>query len=68
MGISKYSKSSFALQGWRKCGSEYGTRAVSLREKAGMRGLKSIIYNPHPSPLPEGEGIFRDSLMMPFSL
>jgi hypothetical protein len=22
-------------------------------------GIKSIIYNPHPSPLPEGEGIFR---------
>jgi hypothetical protein len=27
-----------------------------------MRGLKSSIYNPHPSPLLEGEGIFRDSL------
>jgi hypothetical protein len=27
-----------------------------------MMGLKSSIYNPHPSPLPEEEGIFRDSL------
>ncbi len=25
-----------------------------------MRGLKSI-YIPHPSPLPEGEGIFKGS-------
>jgi len=24
-----------------------------------MRALKSIIYTPHPSPLPAGEGIFR---------
>ena len=24
-----------------------------------MRGLEPSIYNPHPSPLPEGEGIFR---------
>jgi len=24
-----------------------------------MRGLKSIVYIPHPNPLPEGEGIFR---------
>jgi hypothetical protein len=26
-----------------------------------MRALKTSIYNPHPSPLPEGEGIFRDT-------
>ena len=26
-----------------------------------MRVLKSIIYVPHPSPLPVGEGIFRGS-------
>jgi hypothetical protein len=36
--------------------------SFSLREKVGMRGLKSIIYIPHPSPLPVGEGIFRGSL------
>jgi hypothetical protein len=31
-------------------------------EKVGMRALKSSIYTPHPSPLPEGEGIVRNSL------
>jgi hypothetical protein len=35
----------------------------SFREKVGMRELKSNIYNPHPSPLPDGEGIFKDSLI-----
>jgi hypothetical protein len=35
----------------------------SLREKDAMRVLKSSIYTPHSSPLPEGEGIFRDSLI-----
>ncbi len=32
----------------------------SLWEKVGMRGLKSS-YTPHPSPLPEGEGIVGNS-------
>jgi hypothetical protein len=41
--------------------SKNSKSSFSLREKVGMRGLKSIIYN--PSPLPEGEGIFRDSLI-----
>ncbi|MEQ1544781.1 M20/M25/M40 family metallo-hydrolase [Methyloglobulus sp.] len=44
--------------------SKNSKNSFSLREKVGMRGLKSSIYNPHPSPLPEGEGIFRDSLMI----
>ena len=26
-----------------------------------MRELKSSIYAPHPNPLPNGEGIFRDA-------
>jgi hypothetical protein len=38
--------------------------SFSLREKVGMRGLKSIIYTPHPSPLPVGESIFRGSLKL----
>mgnify|MGYP000116712030 CR=1 FL=1 len=33
----------------------------SLREKVGMRGY-SFICSPHPSPLPEGEGINRSAL------
>ncbi|MDA1343533.1 MAG: type III pantothenate kinase [Proteobacteria bacterium] len=41
--------------------SKNSKSSFSLREKVDMRGLKSSIYNPHPSPLPEGEGIFRDS-------
>ncbi len=28
-----------------------------------MRVLKSIIYAPHPSPLPMGEGIIRDAFL-----
>ena len=35
--------------------------AGAVAEKVGMRVLKSVGYTPHPSPLPEGEGIFRDS-------
>ncbi|NOU22926.1 MAG: FecR family protein [Methyloglobulus sp.] len=46
----------------RKVASKNLKSPFSLREKVGMRGLKSIIYNPPPSPLPEGEGIFKDSL------
>jgi glutamate dehydrogenase len=57
--ISNNSKSSFPL---RDDCMDAGDRATSgtVAEKVGMRGLKSVIYNPHP--LPEGEGIFRDSL------
>ncbi len=40
--------------------------SFSLWEKAGMRALKSIGYFPNPSPLPEGEGIIRGSLMPDF--
>ena len=29
-----------------------------------MRDLKSGIYSPHPSPLPEGEGVLRSSLIL----
>jgi|CXWL01.1.fsa_nt_gi GT2 family glycosyltransferase len=40
--------------------------SFSLREKVGMRVLKSISYthnpSPSPSPIPVGEGIFKDSL------
>ncbi len=35
--------------------------SFSLWEKVGMRILKSDAYIPHPSHLPEGEGIFRGS-------
>jgi predicted helicase len=43
--------------------SKNSTDSFSLREKAGMRVLKSVDHSsPHPSPLPEGEGIFRGSL------
>ncbi len=35
--------------------------AGAVAEKVGMRDLKSSSYSPHPSPLPEGEGIIRDS-------
>ncbi|MEQ1545121.1 hypothetical protein, partial [Methyloglobulus sp.] len=38
--------------------------SFSLWEKAGMRVIKSSNYIPHPSPLPEGEGIIRGSLML----
>jgi hypothetical protein len=43
-----------------------GGRATSgtVAEKVGMRELKSITYN-H---LPEGEGIFKDSLIFKHSL
>jgi len=44
--------------------SKNSKSSFSLREKAGMRGLESSIYTPHPNPLPEGEGIFRGSLMI----
>ena len=37
--------------------------AGAVAEKVGMRALKSSSYSPHPSPLSEGEGIIRDSLM-----
>ncbi len=35
----------------------------AVTEKVGMRDLKSSSYSPNPSPLPEGEGIIRGSLM-----
>jgi hypothetical protein len=37
--------------------SKNSKNSFSLWEKVGMRALKSNIYNPLPSPLPEGEGI-----------
>jgi hypothetical protein len=43
--------------------SKNSKSSFSLWEKVGMRVLKSIIYNPHPSPLPEEEGVFRDPLI-----
>jgi hypothetical protein len=44
-----------------------GDSSFSLREKVGMRGLKSIGNDPHPSPLPEGEGI-SDATLYYFAL
>jgi len=41
--------------------------SFSLREKVGMRGLKSIGNDPHPSPLPGGEGI-SDATLYYFAL
>jgi 8-amino-7-oxononanoate synthase len=34
--------------------------SLSLGEKVGMRELKPSSYTPHPSPLPGGEGTFKD--------
>jgi len=31
---------------------------LSLRERVGVRGEASLAVNPHPNPLPKGEGIF----------
>ncbi len=45
-----------------KWASKNKNTSFSPREKVGMRELKSITYPPHPSPLPEGEGMFRGSL------
>ncbi len=39
--------------------SKNSKSAFSLGEKAGMRGLKSSNYPPHPGPLPEVEGIVK---------
>ena len=36
----------------------------AVAEKVGMRALKSSGYFPHPSPLPEGEGIIRGFLKL----
>ncbi len=38
----------------------------AVAEKVGMRALKSSGYFPHPSPLPEGEGIIRGFLIWLF--
>jgi hypothetical protein len=43
--------------------SKNSKSSFSLREKVGMRDLKSSIYNPHPSPLPEGEGVLENIVM-----
>jgi hypothetical protein len=42
--------------------SKNSKNSFSLWEKAGMRVIKSSNYIPHPSPLPEGEGIIGSSL------
>ena len=62
MRTSKNTKVSFSL--WDDYMDAVG-RAMSgtIAEKVGMRVLKSVIYTPHPSPLPEGEGIVRSSLI-----
>jgi uracil DNA glycosylase len=40
--------------------SKNSKNSFSLREKVGMRDLKSSIYSPHPSPLPE-ERVFLET-------
>jgi hypothetical protein len=45
---------------WDDCMDAGGrTTSGTVAEKVGVRDLKSSIYIPHPSPLPEGKGIFR---------